>query len=262
MRPKAGFGRPREPAHAPIPEASGKPVSLLHLHTSMDVYYETYRKIVGDPVARSTKEEALATRHRLLDAAETLFQARGVSHTSLQDIATQAGATRGAIYWHFKDKADLFNAMMERVTLPLEQSLQPAQLAPQGQARDALVELRSALMAALRQLRDNPQLRCVVDIAMQKVEYVDELHAVRERHRSVRDHCVLDLAQALSLAARQRGRRLPLPGRQAAKGLHALVDGLIRNWLLDTSAFDLPTLGEQVIGVYLAGLGLGEAGNK
>jgi TetR/AcrR family acrAB operon transcriptional repressor len=71
-------------------------------------------------VARRTKEEALATRNRLLDAAELLFQAQGVSQTTLQQIAQQAGATRGAIYWHFKDKADLFNAMMERVILPLE----------------------------------------------------------------------------------------------------------------------------------------------
>ena len=70
-------------------------------------------------MVRRTKQEALATRHSLLDSAELLFQAQGVSRTSLQDIAQAAGATRGAIYWHFKDKADLFNAMMERVTLPL-----------------------------------------------------------------------------------------------------------------------------------------------
>ncbi|RZI93264.1 MAG: TetR family transcriptional regulator, partial [Rubrivivax sp.] len=73
-------------------------------------------------MVRRTKEDALATRDRLLDAAEHLFQAKGVSRTSLNDIATAAGTTRGAIYWHFKDKADLFNAMMERVTLPLEES--------------------------------------------------------------------------------------------------------------------------------------------
>jgi TetR/AcrR family acrAB operon transcriptional repressor len=76
-------------------------------------------------VARRTKEEALATRNRLLDAAELLFQAQGVSQTTLQQIAQQAGATRGAIYWHFKDKADLFNAMMERVILPLEAGPRP-----------------------------------------------------------------------------------------------------------------------------------------
>ena len=74
-------------------------------------------------MARRTKADAQTTRNNLLDAAEQLFQSRGVSHTSLNDIATAAGTTRGAIYWHFKDKADLFNAMMERVTLPLEQTL-------------------------------------------------------------------------------------------------------------------------------------------
>jgi TetR/AcrR family acrAB operon transcriptional repressor len=61
-------------------------------------------------LVRRTKEEALATRHRLLDAAELLFLAKGVSHTSLQDIAREA-------------EADLFNAMMDRVTLPFEASL-------------------------------------------------------------------------------------------------------------------------------------------
>lgn len=206
-------------------------------------------------MARSTKEEALATRNRLLDAAETLFQARGVSRTSLQDIATQAKATRGAIYWHFKDKADLFNAMMERVTLPLERSLQPV-LVGEDAARDALAELRGAILRAMSQLASDAQLHCVVDIAMQKVEYVDELHAVRERHLRVRDQCIADIALALRLAARQAGLRLPLPATQAADGLHALVDGLIRNWLLDPTAFDLPRLTEQVVDVYLAGLGL------
>lgn len=207
-------------------------------------------------MARRTKEEALATRHRLLDAAETLFQAHGVSRTSLQDIATQAGATRGAIYWHFKDKADLFNAMMERVTLPLERSLQAGQPGHDGLARDALAELRAAILRAMSQLASDAQLRCVVDIAMQKVEYVDELHAVRERHLRVRDQCIADIAQALRLAAHQGGHQLPLSATQAADGLHALVDGLIRNWLLEPTAFELPVLTEQVVDVYLTGLGL------
>ena len=75
-------------------------------------------------MVRRTKAEAEQTRHKLLDAAEQLFLQRGVSRTSLNDIAQAAGTTRGAIYWHFKDKADLFNAMMQRVTLPMEEALQ------------------------------------------------------------------------------------------------------------------------------------------
>lgn len=204
-------------------------------------------------MARSTKEEALATRQRLLDAAECLFHQQGVSRTSLQHIAAAAGTTRGAIYWHFKDKGDLFNAMMERVTLPLEQALH---LAPQA-VTEPLTALRAAVHDALRQLRDDQQLRRVVEVAMQMVEYVDEMHAVRERHLKVRNQCVADIGRALRLAARQRGHRLPMSAARAARGLHACLDGLIRNWLLDPRAFDLPELGGQTIDVYLAGLGLG-----
>jgi TetR/AcrR family acrAB operon transcriptional repressor len=55
-------------------------------------------------MARRTKEEAAATRESILDAAEQLFVKQGVSRTTLQHIATAAGVTRGAIYWHFNDK--------------------------------------------------------------------------------------------------------------------------------------------------------------
>ena len=55
-------------------------------------------------MVRRTKEEAQETRQRLLDAAEVLFQSQGVSQTTLQQIAQQAGATRGAIYWHSRTR--------------------------------------------------------------------------------------------------------------------------------------------------------------
>src|SRR5450631_2531195 len=73
-------------------------------------------------MARRTKEEAQATRSHILDTAELVFERHGVSGTSLHEIAKAAGLTRGAIYWHFQDKADLFNAMMERATMPLEET--------------------------------------------------------------------------------------------------------------------------------------------
>jgi TetR/AcrR family acrAB operon transcriptional repressor len=56
-------------------------------------------------MARATKEEALETRNRIIDAAEEVMFARGVAQTSLADVADAAGVTRGAIYWHFKNKA-------------------------------------------------------------------------------------------------------------------------------------------------------------
>jgi TetR/AcrR family acrAB operon transcriptional repressor len=202
-------------------------------------------------VARSTKQEALATRNRLLDAAEVLFQAQGVSQTSLQQIAQQAGATRGAIYWHFKDKADLFNAMMERVTLPLEAASQAAGATP----GDPLGEIVHRLVAALQLMTSDAQVRRVLEVATHQVEYTQEMQSVRQRHLSVRQGCITDFEKAFRLAARRQHLRLPIPARVAALGMHALIVGVIQNWLLDSTAFDLVRTGRQAFGVYVTGLG-------
>ncbi len=202
-------------------------------------------------MARRTKEEALATRNRLLDAAELLFQAQGVSQTTLQQIAQQAGATRGAIYWHFKDKADLFNAMMERVILPLEAPPKAAALSHD----DPLAEIEEGMVHALTLMTTDPQVRRVFDVATHKVEYTHDMASVQQRHLDARNACVVDFEKALRLAARRARIRLPVPGSVAAQGLHALISGLIQNWLLDPAAFDLVPTGRRTFRVYLAGLG-------
>ena len=209
-------------------------------------------------MARRTKEEALATRHKLLDAAEYLFQAQGVSRTSLQDIARRAGATRGAIYWHFKDKADLFNAMMERVTLPMEKSFDQEDDNRQGAANpdaNALDRIRQATVNALKQIVNDTQTRRVFEVATQKVEYVEELQAVRLRHLAVRNGFLNRFEQSIDLASNQTALKLAMPASVAAQGFHALIDGLIQNWLLDPQAFDLLEVGQCVMNVYLDGLG-------
>jgi len=209
---------------------------------------------LGDLVARRTKEEALATRNRLLDAAELLFQAQGVSQTSLQQIAQQAGATRGAIYWHFKDKAALFNAMMERVILPLEAGPRAAAAAA-GPDDDPLAEIEEGMVHALTLMTTDPQVRRVFDVATHKVEYTHDMASVQQRHLSARNACVSDFEKALRLAARRDHIKLPVPGDVAAQGLHALISGLIQNWLLDPTAVDLVPTGRRTFNVYLAGLG-------
>jgi len=203
-------------------------------------------------MVRRTKEEAQETRNRLLDAAEVLFQAQGVSQTSLQQIAQQAGATRGAIYWHFKDKAALFNAMMDRVTLPLEAEVARAAA---GTGAEPMDEVENQMVEALKLMTTDMQVRRVFDIATHKVEYTHDMESVQQRHLSARNGCVMEFEKAMVADARRTRKRLPIPAPAAAQGLHALISGLIQNWLLDPAAFDLVTTGRQAFRVYLAGLG-------
>ena len=204
-------------------------------------------------MARRTKADAKTTRNKLLDAAEQLFQSRGVSHTSLNDIATAAGTTRGAIYWHFKDKADLFNAMMERVTLPLEQTLVVAYV---EQSAHPVAEIRSAMLEALRLIATDEQTCRVLKIATHQVEYTTDMGAVLERHLSVHGGCVARNHAALQRAFAARGQPPPMALDFAARGLQVLVEGLVHQWLLNTEAFDLQANGRAALDVYLRGLGL------
>ncbi len=204
-------------------------------------------------MARRTKEDALATRHQLLDAAERVFAQKGVSHTSLQDIAQAAGATRGAIYWHFKNKADLFNAMMERITLPMEAALR--HMEPDA-GQDPLDALCDPLLDVMRQVATDERTQRVFEVATLMVEYVDELQAVRARHLQSQVETVAHMRLSLLGAAKRRGQPLPVSAAVAAQGLHALVAGLISSWLLAPQSFDLVAVAQAAIQAYLAGLGL------
>lgn len=59
-------------------------------------------------------EQQQRTRQRLLDAAEVLIAERGIHATSLEDIATAAQLTKGAIYANFAGKKALMEALLER----------------------------------------------------------------------------------------------------------------------------------------------------
>lgn len=205
-------------------------------------------------MVRRTKAAAQETRHLILDAAEHVFERRGVSRTTLQEIAEAAGVTRGAIYWHFTDKAALFNAMMERVTLPLEETV-----AGSGDPTlaDPLAYARQIFIDALAKTVGDPQVRRVFGIATHKVEYVDELLAVRDRHLRVRNQCLAHVEAGLEAAMTRGQLSRRTPAAAVAIGLHALIDGLIQNWMLDPHRFDLVEVGTSTLDAYLAGLATG-----
>jgi TetR/AcrR family acrAB operon transcriptional repressor len=202
-------------------------------------------------MARCTKEEALATRHRLLDAAEQVFSEKGVSRTCLNDIAQAAGVSRGAIYWHFKNKADLFNAMMDSAILPMEQTLQQM---GHDVSQDPLAELERAMLRSMHSIENDAHTRALFEVATMKVEYVDELLAVKQRHVTCYVEGTLQIHRSLQEAAARGTVVLPVSAAVIARGLHALMVGLIHTWMLDTSAFKLVEVAQASIRTYLRGL--------
>ena len=213
----------------------------MYVSRQRDRYRFIYRYLV---MARSTKEEAIETRSRILDAAVEVFHATGVARTSLADVAAAAQVTRGAIYWHFKNKADLFHAMCDRVRLPMVAMTHGTSNETKG---GALHTLRAACLFAVHNIVNNAHSRKVFDIIFHKCEFVDADDSIWERQRDHYQRGLGNIGRLLT-AARSEGS---LPGDldigMAVAYIHALVYGLINNWLLSPSSFDLGGQIEQLI---------------
>jgi TetR/AcrR family acrAB operon transcriptional repressor len=203
-------------------------------------------------MVRRTQDEAAETRNRILDAAERVFSERGVAHTSLEDIAKAAGVTRGAIYWHFRNKNELFSAMVNRVSLPIEEMV--ARTIDDDGANPLLL-LRKAAIDALKRTATDPQCQRVFDIVTHKCEYLEDLADVKERISHIRCGCVEQTEKAMRSAVKRGFLPKDLDPHLAAIGLDAMIYGLIANWLADKSYVRLDRDAEALVDRYLACLG-------
>ena len=65
-------------------------------------------------MVRKTKEDAEQTRLAIMEAALQTFYEKGFSRTTFDEIARRIGLTKGAVYWHFKNKADIIAAIIKQ----------------------------------------------------------------------------------------------------------------------------------------------------
>ena len=131
-------------------------------------------------MVRKTKDEAQLTRQHIIDAAREVFLTRGVNRATMQDIARQAGVTRGAVYWHFSNKTDLFHAMREQVFLPLIDRMEGTLL--EKQMSNPLASIEHFLCGTIQTLEEDNGARQIYEIMMVKCEYVDEFAMYLSRY--------------------------------------------------------------------------------
>jgi AcrR family transcriptional regulator len=184
------------------------------------------------------RAEARGTaRERLLDAAVQVFTERGYRAASVEDIAAAAGVTKGAVYWNFEGKEDLFFALIdERVDRRARELMGVTEQAPREAATaplisrgiTSIVEEQQALILLLGEYWS-----LAVRDEKLRVGYV-------ERQRALRD----SLARALEARHRTTGVPLTVPGGALATGIIALATGLAQERIADPEAVPEDLLGE------------------
>lgn len=202
-------------------------------------------------MVKKTREATLATRESLLAAALQVFRERGVAHTRLSDVAERAGVTRGAIYWHFRDKAELFQAVCERGTMPVEALLAEAS---QSVLRDPLATVRQLALMALTQLAQHPDTQAMFDVIFHKCEFTEELAPVVAKNDADRAACLSRVQRLFGQAVACGQLPADTDTFLATHGLHAYMVGLMHEWVLNPQSYDLAARAEALLDCYLAGL--------
>lgn len=198
-------------------------------------------------MARKTKEDAIATRNILLDSAEQVFFEKGYSKTTLMDVASHAGMTRGAIYWHFKNKMELFEAMVERAHLPIE-SL--AEACADENEPDPLGKFREFSVKFLLQIASDKRLQQVFSVMLHKFEYNGEVAHLEEKQQC----SFLEFTNRIERTFNNAITRGQLPSdldiKQAAFIKHAYFSGILNNWLFFPKSYDLAKQAESLVDNY------------
>jgi TetR/AcrR family acrAB operon transcriptional repressor/TetR/AcrR family transcriptional repressor of mexAB-oprM operon len=203
-------------------------------------------------MVRRTKTEAEATRESLLDAAEQVFLEKGYAKSSLEEIARRAGVTRGAVYWHFSNKADLLKVMALRVQLPLGELVERMQHDVPAPA--PLATLRTLCLCALHGLARDERRQRVYTILLHRLEEGPGSVAALAYVRQAREQALMQL-ELLFEQARAVGELAPERSpRTAALALQAYMLGIYSSWLRSPASYSLADQAEAMVDIFFRGL--------
>ena len=175
-------------------------------------------------MARKTKEEAERTYHLLLDAAIDEFTDRGVAHTTLLQIATRAGLTRGAIYWHFKNKDELIMALWKHKAGEEHDMFckEMRELKPE-QGEEHFIMLMTMMVA---QLGQDPQMRQTLHIISTVMEYADPESEISLYMYARSEEVHSSITTAIQILQNHDIIKLKIPAEIMASGAFAYFVGL------------------------------------
>lgn len=202
-------------------------------------------------MARRSKADAEQTRTAILDAAEQLFFDHGVSCTTLAHIAAAAGVTRGAIYWHFANKNDLFNAMLERIRLPFRMMLSELQ---QANEQSTLAQVKDVICRSMLLVEQEPQYYRVLTVVFHRCEYVEELNPVVAQQKELNQEVIATLTLAFNRALDNGELNPNIRPEDAAISLNALFVGLLSQYLQHPGCMNLTNQVEPLLDTLFVGL--------
>lgn len=202
-------------------------------------------------MVRRTKQEALETRDAILDAASLVFFNKGVAKAGLAEIAERAGVTRGAIYWHFKNKVDLFEALHDALHEPfLEVILQDLET----DHPEPLRQLEELCINLLVDLAGNQKKQRILSIFFLKCDYSGEMEQVLKKQNQQKERGRQLFDQYFDRAMRKGHVAPDYAARELSIGLWCFLMGIVQEFLRFPENIDLRHQAPSLMRQYFYGL--------
>jgi AcrR family transcriptional regulator len=200
-----------------------------------------------DQRTRAARAQGLEARDELLTAALRVFARRGYGQAGVDEIAAEAGYSKGALYWYFSGKEELLLALLdERIDAPMREMVALLESAPPD--RDMSLE---ATREFARQLGEE---REAVLLEREYWSLAIRDPALRARYAERQTELRGALAVALEARARHLGAPdLPMPAEEVARIVMSIIGGLVVDELIEPGSVRPQLLGETLALVY-AGL--------
>jgi TetR/AcrR family acrAB operon transcriptional repressor len=199
---------------------------------------------------RRTKEEAAVTRATLLKTALAVFSVKGYAAATLDDVAKAAKVTRGAIYWHFKSKADLYNTLVQEYSARGNAVVQQA-VAEGG----TLIEILQRIFVRVCTIvEEDREIRAVMELTLFKTGLDPDLQTGRKKQIQEGNALLQGITEAMRMGIEQGVLRNDIDPADMARAFLALENGAIQLWLLSPKSFSLKESAESFAGILTAGL--------
>jgi AcrR family transcriptional regulator len=186
---------------------------------------------VSSNSALPKQKRGLITRQELLLSARKIFARDGFEHARLEDIASDTGKTRGALYDNFKNKEDVFYAIFEQNV-----ERDRAELAPVLTAAPTVAKQMQALVKYLIGVsQDRERMLLNLEFKLYAIRHPRRRQRLANLHDAM---CLQVSIPELSRLLQQLGRRSLRGRRIASLAISGVLDGLVLSHLFDPKVLD------------------------
>lgn len=202
-------------------------------------------------IIKKTKQKAIETKNIIFDSALKVFEKKGYSSTTLEDIAKEAGISRGAIYWNFKNKQDLYVCLLKEY---FNDNFYENLKYNDQSNKDPVAAIREYMYSYFKILINNEETRKYMEILRYKTEVKTDIGEVLKVEQEIDLKIKEELSKLIRLGIEAGKIRNDISENVISMSALSYLNGIEDSWLINPEAFALEAYLDNLIDIFIDGI--------